>query len=157
MFLLKLLSSLESSSSAASGGSTKSKVMSYVMIGGFILLIVVFFWYSSRNRKKQQQQAMDMLNSIKVGTKVETIGGVFGVVVEICDEDNTVVLETGSDSLGKTYIRFDKKAIGRIEPAPDAVQAAPVEAKDEAPEFEKVETAEETLEEKAEDSAKEEK
>ena len=39
-----------------------------------------------------------------------TIGGVCGVVVEVCD-DNTFVLETGTEKSGKSYIKFDKQAI----------------------------------------------
>jgi hypothetical protein len=42
---------------------------------------------------------------------VKTIGGICGVVVEICPEDNTFVLETGTEASGKSYIKFDMQAI----------------------------------------------
>ena len=52
-----------------------------------------------------------MLDALAPGNKVKTIGGICGVVVEVCKEDNTFVLETGSEESGKSYIRFDKQAI----------------------------------------------
>jgi hypothetical protein len=42
---------------------------------------------------------------------VKTIGGICGTVVEVCKEDNTFVLETGSEKSGKSYLRFDKQAV----------------------------------------------
>ena len=72
---------------------------------------------------------MNMLNALKPGNKVKTIGGVCGVVVEVCD-DNTFVLETGTEMSGKSYIKFDKQAVyqtdavaKKAEPAPAVVEA----------------------------------
>ena len=42
---------------------------------------------------------------------MKTVGGVCGIVVEINDDDNTFVLETGNEVNGKSYLRFDKAAI----------------------------------------------
>ena len=52
-----------------------------------------------------------------------TIGGITGTVVEVNPDDNTFVLETGSDELGKSYLRFDKAAIHDS----DAIAQEPVE------------------------------
>jgi len=51
------------------------------------------------------------LDAMKPGNKVKTIGGVIGVVVEVCPEDNSFVLETGTEKSGKSYIKFDKQAV----------------------------------------------
>ncbi len=83
----------------------------WVMMGALVLLIVVFMVFNRKTQKKKQQEAMDMLNAIKPGNKVKTIGGICGIVVEICAEDNTFILETGSELSGKSYIKFDKQAV----------------------------------------------
>ena len=76
-----------------------------------IAIIVVFMVFNRRSQAKRQQETMDMLNAIQPGNKVKTIGGICGVVVEVCPEDNTFVLETGTENSGKSYIKFDKQAV----------------------------------------------
>ena len=81
----------------------------------FVLVVVVVFaiWmvFSSKKRKKQEQEAKDLIDAVKPGNKVKTIGGVCGIVVEVNSEENTFVLETGSEAVGKSYVKFDKQAI----------------------------------------------
>ena len=69
---------------------------------------------------------MDMLNAIQPGNKVKTIGGICGVVVEVCPEDNTFVLETGTESSGKSYIKFDKQAVYQTDAVAKKETPAPV-------------------------------
>lgn len=82
-------------------------IMMVVLIGVFVAYMV----YSNRQQKKRQKETQDTLDAIKPGNKVKTIGGICGVVVEVCPDDNTIVLETGSDKSGKSYIKFDKQAV----------------------------------------------
>lgn len=77
----------------------------------FIVVIVVFYILSSRKRKKQEQEAKDLIDAVKPGNKVKTIGGICGIVVEVDAEENTFVLETGTELSGKSYIKFDRQAI----------------------------------------------
>ena len=89
------------------GDETLSTIMIIVLIGVFVAYMV----YSNRQQKKRQKETQDTLNAIQPGHKVKTIGGICGVVVEICPEDNTFVLETGTEKSGKSYIKFDKQAV----------------------------------------------
>lgn len=84
---------------------------SWIMMGALLVLIVVFMVFNRRTQAKKQKEAADMLNAIKPGNKVKTIGGICGIVVEVCPEDNTFVLETGSEASGKSYLKFDKQAV----------------------------------------------
>ena len=104
------------------------------------------FLLSGRSQKKRQQEMQETLAALKPGCKVKTIGGICGVVVEVSHEENTFVLETGSETAGKSYIKFDMIAIYQT----DAKKEAPVE---EAPVEEAVEEA--PVEETAETSAEE--
>lgn len=126
-----------------------SNAGSYVMIIALVAVIVVFMVLNSRSAKKRQQEQQSMLDAIRPGNKVKTIGGVCGVVVEVNPDDNTFVLETGTEASGKSYIKFDKQAVYQT----DAVAEKPAPAKETKAE----EPAKEATEEvKAEEPAKEE-
>ena len=119
----------------AAGGS--SGYGQYIMLGIVALLIVViavFYFLSNKKRKKQEQDAQDVINAVKPGNKVKTIGGICGIVVEVDNEENTFVLETGTELSGKSYIKFDRQAIYQT----DAV----VEKKEDKPAEESVGNAE---------------
>ncbi len=94
----------------------------YIMLGAIAILFVVMMVYSRRSQAKRQQETMEMLNAIKPGNKVKTIGGICGVVVEICKEDNTFVLETGTEASGKSYIKFDMQAVYQTDAKPEKAQ-----------------------------------
>ena len=123
----------------------------------FIVLIVAAFvammFFNSRSNKKRQQESQKMLDAIKPGSKVKTIGGICGVVVEVNAEENTFVLETGTEASGKSFIKFDKQAVYQT----DAVPAGTTPAEKADKNAEKAEAvaeqpvaAEEPAEEKAE-------
>lgn len=90
---------------------------------GLIIALLMWFYFSNKKRMKQQQEYIDRRNNIKPGNKVMTIGGITGTVVEVNPDDNTFVLETGSEEMGKSYLRFDKAAIHDS----DAIAQEPVE------------------------------
>lgn len=111
----------------------------------FIVLIVAAFVammiFNSRSTKKRQQESQKMLDAIKPGNKVKTIGGICGVVVEVNAEENTFILETGTEASGKSYIKFDKQAVYQTDAvAEDAKKAK--EAKQEEKSEEPAETKE---------------
>lgn len=127
------------SSSSASKGSGLG---STVLILGLVAVVVLFMIFNSRSTKKRQQEAQNKLDAIRPGNKVKTIGGICGVVVEVNPEDNTFVLETGTEASGKSYLKFDKQAVYQTDAV---VNPAPAQAE------EKQETVEETVEEPKEE------
>lgn len=84
---------------------------SIILIVVLVAVMVVVMVLMSRRSKKQRQEAEDLINAVKPGNKVKTIGGVCGIVVEVDEEENTFVLETGSETSGKCYMKFDRQAI----------------------------------------------
>ena len=99
----------------------------WLMLGILLVIIIVFMVFNRRTQMKRQQETMDMLNAIQPGNKVKTIGGICGVVVEVCPEDNTFILETGSEASGKSYIKFDKQAVYQTDAVAKKEEAAPAE------------------------------
>ena len=68
---------------------------------------------SSRSNKKRQKQYESMLAEIKPGTRVRTIGGIYGTVTKV--QDDVVIVSVGPD---KARLVFTKQAIANIEDAP---------------------------------------
>ena len=128
--------------------------VTWVILAVFIAIIVVFFVISSRRNKKRQQEADQLMNAVKPGNKVKTIGGVCGIVVEVDNEENTFVLETGSEKSGKCYMKFDKQANYQTDAVVDKAEEKKEEPKAEEP-FEEHAAEEAKTEEKAEPAAEE--
>ena len=125
-------------------GEKPNNTGSFILMGVLLAIIIVFMVLNRQSQKKRQQEAMNMLNAIQPGNKVKTIGGICGVVVEVCPEDNTFILETGSEASGKSYIKFDKQAIYQTDAVAKKEEPAPVET---PVEEEKAAPAEEVFEE----------
>ena len=104
---------------------------SWLIIGLFAAVIIVFMVLNSRSQKKRQKETQETLNALKPGNKVKTIGGICGIVVEVCPDDNTFVLETGTENSGKSYIKFDRQALYQTDAVVEEqpVKEEPVEEK----------------------------
>ena len=83
---------------------------------GLLIVIAVLFigmiWFSSRQRKKQEKEMNDKLSSLKVGDKIETIGRIYGTIVSVNEEENTIIILTG-DEEHPGYVKLDKMAVYR--------------------------------------------
>ena len=90
--------------------------LSLVIMILLVVAVIGLFVWSSISNKKKQKKAQEVLNSLKIGDRVKTIGGVCGFVAQINDAENTFVLETGLEE-NKSYVKFDKQAIYQTAPA----------------------------------------
>lgn len=66
----------------AAAGGINPTMMNVLMIGG---IIVVFYFFMIRPQQKKQKAIQEARNSMKVGDKVVTAGGVHGKIKEIGD------------------------------------------------------------------------
>lgn len=53
----------------------------------FIVLFVAFYFFIIRPQQQQQKKRNAMLDALKKGDKVITIGGIYGEIVELHDEN----------------------------------------------------------------------
>ncbi|UQS83903.1 preprotein translocase subunit YajC [Bombilactobacillus thymidiniphilus] len=72
----------------------------------FILMIVLMYFTMFRPQKKQEEQRKKMLNALKVGDAVTTIGGLHGTIDTIDDDNQTIVLDCDG-----IYLTFARSAI----------------------------------------------
>lgn len=73
----------------------------------FALIIVVFYFMLIRPQKKREKQTQAMIDAIKVGDDILTIGGIYGTVVRIKDD----MLFIESTKQNKTMLQIAKWAV----------------------------------------------
>ena len=111
---------------AAKGNSLGSIIIMIVLA---VAIVGLFIWSSISNKKKRKQ-AQEKMDSLRKGDRVKTIGGVCGFIVEINNEENTFVMETGSKE-HKCYLKFDKGAIYQTSHVGEDNKETPIEVKEE--------------------------
>ncbi|MHC5269145.1 preprotein translocase subunit YajC [Enterococcus sp. LJL98] len=77
-----------------------------------ILPIAAMLFFMQRSQKKQQQERQNLMDSITVGSRVVTVGGLHGVVSEINKDKNTVVLDCEG-----IYLEFERASMRTVKPA----------------------------------------
>ncbi|MEG1608788.1 MAG: preprotein translocase subunit YajC [Clostridia bacterium] len=108
---------------AADAAPKSNNWILWVVLG---VLIVGMMVMSIIPKKKQQKKAQEMMNSIKVGTKIKTIGGFVGTIKQINNTDNTFVLDLSFDQDGSNLVVIDRSAVYTVM-VDGAVQGAVVE------------------------------
>ena len=95
--------------SGASGGGLGSTAFLLIML---VLMIGMFFLMSIPQRKREKK-IKEMLDALKPGDRVRTIGGIYGTVTSV--KDDVVTISVGPD---KVRLVFARAAIATIEDAP---------------------------------------
>lgn len=140
--MLNLLLENTGSSTTTTPADNGGQIIIFIVL--LVAIVGLFIWNSIQNKKKQKE-AQNMVDSLKVGDRVKTIGGICGFVAEINNAENTFVLETGTNDK-KSYVKFDKGAIYQTAPHEGSANAPKEEPKKEEPKAEV--KAEEKAEEK---------
>jgi len=89
----------------AAASSTGQMVSTLVTFG---LVFVVFYFLIIRPQNKKQKEAKKMIDAVKKGDKVVTIGGVHGTVHSV--KEGTVIVKVDDDC----RIEFSKSAIATV-------------------------------------------
>lgn len=86
-----------------------------VSILPLVLIIVLLYFMMIRPQRKREKETKAMINAMKVGDKVVTIGGICGKVAKIKDE--FVFIETGNIGTQdeKSIIKMERDAVKAVE------------------------------------------
>ena len=79
-------------------------------LGWIVLTFALFYFVLIRPQKKREKEEKALLNALKVGDNVITIGGITGKIVSI--KDDLLVIETGAD---RVKLNFQRWAIRSVE------------------------------------------
>ena len=105
---------LQQEAAAAQGSS-------FVTIGMFVLIFVIFYFFIIRPQNKKQKETERMINAIKKGDKVITIGGLHGEVSAVREKTFVIKVEDGSK------MEFSRSAISTVV-NPNSESEAPAKA-----------------------------
>ncbi|WP_418378132.1 preprotein translocase subunit YajC [Acidaminococcus sp.] len=105
----------------------------------FILMGVIFYFMIYRPQKRDQKKRANMLDSLKVGTRIVTIGGIFGEIAKI--KDDRIRIKVAEDveiwirraAVG-TVITTELQKAAKEDKAAEKVEETKAEAAEEAKE-----------------------
>ena len=109
------------------GGANNSMSMILMIAIYAAIFAALYFFLIRPNSKRKKEEAM-MRNSIEIGDEITTIGGIMGRVVAIKDDEDAIIVETGSD---RVKMKFKKWCISTV----DTVKEQPENAKAEKKSF----------------------
>lgn len=75
-----------------------------------LLMLGLFYFFVMGGKRKEERKRTDMLNSLKKGDRVQTIGGIIGSVVDVRDQEVLVKV----DETTNAKIKFSRSAIHRV-------------------------------------------
>ena len=78
-----------------------------------VLIVVVFWLFLIRPQRKKDKKIKEMLAALKVGDRVCTIGGIYGTITNIRDE-NTITLAVGPQDLPVVFARWAIRNVEEI-------------------------------------------
>ena len=85
-------------------GNPQNGFMSFLPL---ILIVLVFWFFMIRPQVKRQKELKKYRDALQKGDKVITTGGIFGKIVEINNDANTVIMEIESQA----RMKVSKEAI----------------------------------------------
>ena len=91
--------------------STGAMIIYYaVQFLPMILIFVIFYFMLIRPQRKKDKEAKQMLDNLKVGDRICTIGGIYGTIVRI--KDQVLTIEVGEQ---KTQMMIARWAVRNVE------------------------------------------
>lgn len=89
---------------AEAGGEPNATAAMIQMLLPMALIVVVFYFMLIRPQRKKDKKVKDMLANLKVGDRICTIGGIYGTITGIRDED--VILSVGTQNVPMVFARW---------------------------------------------------
>jgi preprotein translocase subunit YajC len=83
----------------------------FIQLVPLVLIFIVFYFFMIRPQQKKQKDREKLLDNVKRGDRVVTIGGMHGTVAGIDSEKKTVLVQVADT----VKIKFERSAIANIE------------------------------------------
>ena len=103
---------------SASGGNQSSSMIFMILF--YVAIFAALYFLIRPNSKKKKEEAQ-LRNSLEIGDEITTIGGIMGRVVAIKDDEDAIIIETGSD---RVKMKFKKWCISTVDTVKEQPQQA---------------------------------
>lgn len=90
------------------GGQDPNQLVSFIPL---VLIFIVFYFFMIRPQQKKQKERESLLDNIKRGDRIVTIGGIHGTVAGIESDKKTVLIQVADN----VKLKFERSAIANIE------------------------------------------
>ena len=118
--MVSFITVLTSNTATASSAS-----LGWTSIIWLVLLLVAFYFILLRPQRNKEKKDAEMRKNIQIGDEIVTAGGIVGIVCKL--EEETLVIETGSD---KSKLRIRRWAVSQNLDAEKEASAAAAAAKE---------------------------
>jgi len=92
--------------------TTSSFLSILVSFAPMLLIFVVFYFFLIRPQRKKDKAVKKMLDNLKVGDRICTIGGIYGTISAI--KDDTVTLTVGNKNTVMVIARWAIRSVEEI-------------------------------------------
>ena len=82
------------------------------MIVMIVLMVAVFYFMLIRPQRKKDKQVKAMLDALKPGDRITTIGGIYGTIKAI--KDDTITLMVGHDQMEMVVARWAIRGVEEV-------------------------------------------
>ena len=89
--------------------------MDFLMGSGLIIMIpmiMIFYFLMIRPQRKKDKQVKEMLNNLKAGDRICTIGGIYGTITGI--KDDTITLSVGRENMSMVVARWAIRSVEEV-------------------------------------------
>ena len=83
-----------------------------------VLIFVVFYFMLIRPQRKKDKQVKEMLDNLKKGDRVCTIGGIYGTIISV--KDDTFTLAVGNQNMNMVVARWAIRSVEEVSIENDA-------------------------------------
>ena len=91
------------------------------MIAIYAVIIGLVYLFLIRPNSKKKKEEAEMRNNLEIGDEITTIGGIMGRVVAIKEDEDALIIETGSD---RVKMKFKKWCISSVDTVKEAPKTA---------------------------------
>jgi len=95
---------------ASSGGAQGRGSMGLLALLPWLLIFLIIYLLILRPQQQKQRRHQEMIDSLKKGDRVVTVGGIHGTIIGIKEKEGIVVLKVGDD----VKLEVSKQSIARL-------------------------------------------
>ncbi len=86
--------------------------MDLFSLGFLLIMILIFYFMLIRPQRKKDKQVKEMLNNLKAGDRICTIGGIYATITGI--KDDTITLAVGRDNMSMVVARWAIRSVEEV-------------------------------------------
>lgn len=118
-----LTHTLDGASNTSGGGGNFSMIFIIVI---YVLIFGALYFFLIRPNSKKKKEEAELRNSIEIGDEITTIGGIMGRVIAIKEDEDAIIIESGSD---RVKMKMKRWCVSTVDTQKDAAANKPAQKK----------------------------